>query len=450
VRLEKDGQFVELWLEQPPEDGEHHWPELYERSSSRPEPVVLEARWRWAADDELGRKLGEYLRAGWRRAHDPARELDVDGEPRDPALDAALHADPADVNAALVYADWLQQRGHPRGALIALQHARLDKPDDEALAYEEARLFQVHDDELVGPLGRGKSLELAWERGFVRGARIGRDDGDDGPQALWETLRHPSTRFLRELVVGCHKFGDQNNELICDLLVHAGPRPPLRLLEIADFDQTAMDQIDISRAPIGDLSGLSEAYPRLEDVVLKGTGDVALGELRLLHARRFALRTSQLTRKTLAAIVRAPWPALEELELWFGDPADHYGAECELADAVELLGCELPALRSLALRNAMFSDEVVPAIVSWRGAAQLEELDFALGTLTDAGARALAADRHRLPKLRRLGVFECALSGDGLALLREAGFALDDRPIAPAFAWREPQQKSGRYASVSE
>jgi uncharacterized protein (TIGR02996 family) len=451
VRLEKDGQFVELWLAQPPAyDGRYHSPELWQRSSSQPEPVTLAVTSAWAALRELDRIMAEHLRAGWRRVRDLEREVDVDNEPRDPALDAALLSDPGDAHAALVYADWLQQRGHPRGALIAVQHARLDRPDDAELAAEEARILDEHGDDLLGPLDRGKSLELHWERGFVRRARIGRDDGDDGPQALWETLRHPSARFLRELVIGCHKHGDQNNELMCDLLMAAEPHPPLRLLEIADFDQSEIDNIDISRAPIGDLSRLSELYPRLEDVVLKGNGDARLGDLRLLHARRFAYRTSQLTRATLATITRAPWPALEELELWFGDPDAEYGAECELADAEQLLGCELPKLRSLALRNAMFSDEVVPAIVAWRGAAQLEELDFALGTLSDDGADRLIAERHRLPKLRRLGVFECALSLGGLERLRDAGLPVDDRAIAPKFEWREPHQKTGRYASVSE
>ena len=411
--------------------------------------MTLASRYSFSAASDFERMTSEHLRAGWRRVRDPAREHDVDHEPRDPVLDAALRADPGDVATALVYADWLQHRGHSRGALITVQHALAERPDDPQLVAESARLLDEHNDELLMPLQLCERLDLVWERGFVKRARIGRS-GDEGPQTLWEVLRHPSTRFLRELVIGCHKYGDQNNEPMCDLLLHAGPRPPLRLLEIADFDQSAIDNIDISRAWLGDLSQLSACYPQLEDVVLKGHGSVQLGELRLLHARRFALRTSSMTRATLATILRAPWPALEELELWFGDPERGYGADCGLADVVPLFGCELPRLRVLALRNAMFSDELVPEILAWPGAAQLEELDFALGTLSDAGAAELVAGKHALPKLRRLGVFQCSLSSSGLASLRDAGVAVDDRAIAPAFAWREPEQKSGRYASVNE
>src|SRR5262249_13055981 len=158
----------------------------------------------------------------------------------------------------------------------------------------------------------------------------------------------------------------------------------------------------------------------LESVILKGTGDVELGALDLPRARRFALRTSTMTQATLVRILAAKWPKLEELELWFGDPDRGYGADCELDHVLPLFNIQLPALRVLALRNAMFSDELVPAILAWPGARQLRELDFALGTLSDAGADALIAGKAALPALERLGVHECSLSPDGLARLRAA------------------------------
>ncbi|HEY6035516.1 MAG TPA: hypothetical protein VIV58_14685, partial [Kofleriaceae bacterium] len=233
-------------------------------------------------------------------------------------------------------------------------------------------------------------------------------------------------------------------------VMHAGPRPPLRELVIADFDDSEIDNIDISRAPIGDLTGLGEAYPELETVILKGTGDVALGRLALPRAKKFALRTSTMTKQTLATILAAPWPALEDLELWFGDVDRGYGAECTLADVLPLFARPLPALRALRLMNSPFSDEVVPAIGAWPGAARLEVLDFSLGTLSDAGAQALVTVRAAFPALRRLGVFECALTGAGLSMLYAAGYPVETSAISPAENWREPQQKPARYCSVSE
>src|SRR4051812_6819891 len=52
-----------------------------------------------------------------------------------PDPEATVHDDPTDVKRWLVYADWLQQAGDPRGELIAL---RAQGRDVEAESHEEA------------------------------------------------------------------------------------------------------------------------------------------------------------------------------------------------------------------------------------------------------------------------------------------------------------------------
>jgi hypothetical protein len=286
ARLEMDGRFVELWLA----DGET-WPELWRRQGAigdddaPAERVELDHMFRAAR--RFTELLGEHLRTGWNRVADPARETPDGHESWDPRLAADLHA--GDLDAALVLGDTLQERGHPRGALIAIQRAREDRPDDPELATREANLLEEHAQILLGPLAaavgeRGshheKVLVLSWRRGFVERARIdGFHAHGESEQVLWELFRHPSGRFLRELDIGCHHAGDQDNTLMVDLLVSAEPAPPLRRLFVGDFDDTGVDQIDISRAYLGDATGLGGRYPQLEDVVLKGRGDVVLGDL---------------------------------------------------------------------------------------------------------------------------------------------------------------------------
>jgi uncharacterized protein (TIGR02996 family) len=460
ARFERDGEFVEVWTERPARPtGEYAWPELVQRNGRIGQPaapVVRELRHVFSAERDYVAEQRTLLEQGWRRVEDVDHEEVVPDEPSDPALDAQLHADPGDRDVALIYADWLQLRDHPRGKLIAIQAARRERPDDSELADAERALVETHADAFLGPLAHAlgsdddpAQLELAWDLGFVREARIvGRYD--EPVDLVWDVLRHPSCRFLRELVIGCVRSGDQDNTAIAATILHAGPRPPLRRLVLADFDDTNLDNIDISRAPIGDLRGLGAAYPMLETVILKGTGDVVLGDLALPRAKKFALRTSTMEKATLRTILTAPWQALEDLELWFGDVERGYGAECEAADLAPLFARRFPHLRALRIMNSPFSDEIVDAIAGWSEAAQLAILDFSLGTLSDAGARALVRHRTAFPKLERLGVFECALTPAGLALLRDAGFPVDTSAISPAENWREPQQKAHRYCSVSE
>ncbi|HET9993686.1 MAG TPA: hypothetical protein VFQ65_34350 [Kofleriaceae bacterium] len=467
ARFERGDQFVEYWTARPerpidPATGrpEHAWPELLSRSGrigAISERIELALPHVFSADREYSRYAREQLEKGWHRVFDAGREAALVEEPSDPRLDAQLRVDPGDAEVALIYADWLQQREHPRGRLIAVQAALRTRPDDPELVAEQQALFANHADALLGPLEAligeedGPVIALEWELGWIRRARIiGRSFFEEPADLVWEVLRHPSGRFLRSLVIGCVRSGDQDNSTVTATVMHAGPRPPLRELVIADFDDSEIDNIDISRAPIGNLAGLGTAYPELETVILKGLGDVVLDRLALPRAKKFALRTSTMTKRTLATILGASWPMLEDLELWFGDVERGYGAECTIADITPLFARPLPALRALRIMNSPFSDEVVPAILAWSGAARLETLDFSLGTLSDAGARLLAGARAAFPALQRLGVFECSLTPAGLARLAEAGYPVDATAISAAENWREPQQKPARYCSVSE
>lgn len=460
ARFERDGEFVEIWTERAARTtGEYVWPDLVQRSGRIGQPgdrIVRELQRAYGAEREYVSEQTRLLSDGWIRVADPDHEPVVPDEPHDPALDAQLREAPGDRDVALIYADWLQQREHPRGKLIAIQAARRDRPDDAELADAERALLETHADAFLGPLAElvaiaadPPQIEISWDLGFVeRALIIGRFT--EPADLVWEVLRHPSCRFLRELVIGRVRSGDQDNTAISATILHAGPKPPLRRLVIADFDDSELDSIDISRAPIGDLRGLGAAYPLLEEVILKGTGDVELAGLDLPRVKKFALRTSTMREATLATILAAPWPALEDLELWFGDVERGYGAECGVGDLAPLFARRWPQLRTLRIMNAPFSDEVVDAIAGWPEAAQLATLDFSLGTLTEIGAHALVAHRAKFPRLARLGVFECALTTAAMALLRDAGFPVDDRAISPAENWREPQQKAYRYCSVSE
>jgi uncharacterized protein (TIGR02996 family) len=473
ARFERDGRFVELWLE--PSD---RFPVLrrregaIDREAAAPATTVA-LEYEYSFKRTYCEQAVELLVQGWQWVRDPARDPALPEEPISDALEAALRV--GEAGAELVYADWLQQRGHPRGELIQLQHALEHRPGVPELEAAVRALLDSHADALLGPLAARIAepgahheafLQLAWRRGFIEAARIGGfHDRGESEQIVCDLLRHPSARCLRGLEIGCHQSGDQNNRMMCALIANIDPAPPLRRLVLADFDHTFVDQIDISRAPLGDLRGLGQRYPALEDVQLKGTGHVDLGELALPNAHRFALRTSSLCQETLAAIAAAPWPRLEELELWFGDPADGYGAECGPDDLADLLAAELPRLRVLRLMNAAFSDEIVPRLAACRLAPQLEVIDFSLGTLSDSGADQLASLRSAFPRLGTVAVYDCALTDRGLARLRDASLAVDEEPASRAerqclawrqasttayTRWRDPRRTQKTYRFVTE
>src|SRR5271166_6206709 len=82
----------------------------------------------------------------------------------------AIVAHPDDDTPRLVYADWLEERGDPRGAFIraqcALERLGADDPRRAALEDEADELLETHQDDWLSPFP-GRTDELQFRRGFV-------------------------------------------------------------------------------------------------------------------------------------------------------------------------------------------------------------------------------------------------------------------------------------------
>ncbi|HEY0250722.1 MAG TPA: TIGR02996 domain-containing protein [Kofleriaceae bacterium] len=117
---------------------------------------------------------------------------------RNPELEAAL-GDFEDPAAFLVYADWLQTRGDPRGELIAVQHGMRRAPTFEERDRCEAidkTLREHYMPEWCGPAFARSThhVSLGWELGFISYVKIderalaGRRDGVPLPRDLIASL----------------------------------------------------------------------------------------------------------------------------------------------------------------------------------------------------------------------------------------------------------------------
>ncbi len=166
-----------------------------------------------------------------------------DAEPRDHALEAAIASAPEEPAGYLVYADWLQQRGEPRGELIVVQHALAAAPRDPALRAREAALFEAHGARLLGPLALVGDARVDWHCGFVRAVELGSWLSAAAPAELEALLAHASLQFVHRLagVVG-------SDTLLAPLAEHA-PRT-LRWLELSgDPDQLHALKARLGRLP---------------------------------------------------------------------------------------------------------------------------------------------------------------------------------------------------------
>src|SRR5688500_10549380 len=115
---------------------------------------------------------------------------------RNEALEAAILADPSQPGAYLVYGDWLQQQGDPRGELVAVQHALLSARGKEfaRLKIREQEILDAEPAHFFGPLAqfrKARRTALDWYCGFVSGMR------GNFEKHLDAFLGHPSGLFVQ-------------------------------------------------------------------------------------------------------------------------------------------------------------------------------------------------------------------------------------------------------------
>ncbi|AKQ67207.1 Molybdate metabolism regulator [Myxococcus hansupus] len=365
-----------------------------------------------------------------------------------PELEAAILKDPDNVDAYLVYADWLQSQGDPRGELIAIQHAASQASGAEAttLKKKATALIKKHQSLLFGELAdavKEGELTAEWHLGFIRSVRMGQKDYDserDLGELTQELLALPSARFIRGITVGMASF-DGENEYgdVISAIAKAGGSKTLQDLFIGDFEYP--DDTEISWTHLTDISSALKVLPNLRTLRLRG-GELALGDVDLPELREFTVETGGLPLNAVKSIASAKWPKLEKLEIWFG--SDNYGAEGGVEDIQPILdGQGLPNLKHLGLRNSEFTDALAQALPSAVVLPRLEKLDISMGTLTNEGAKALADHAAAFAHLKQLDVSENILEDEGQSLISKA------IPHANVGNQRE-YEEDYRYAAVGE
>jgi uncharacterized protein (TIGR02996 family) len=110
-------------------------------------------------------------------------------EPRNDQLDEQIFERPDDPAAYLVYGDWLEQLGHPRGALIAAHAAGNDEAAAAILAEHRAALVPPE----VDP------MRCDWHFGFLRALWIGTAIEEVAVERVTAAVASQSARFLRQL-----------------------------------------------------------------------------------------------------------------------------------------------------------------------------------------------------------------------------------------------------------
>jgi uncharacterized protein (TIGR02996 family) len=137
---------------------------------------------------------------------------------------------PDDEGLRLVYADWLQERGDPRGELIILQLQKRKAPLTEEESARESALIEAHVDAWQGKLARITQF-VEFEGGFLHACSLREVPVWASRQREWRTVRHlgvqRDARFLGALLESEHLEGLRSlrvsDECMSAVFAHAPP-----------------------------------------------------------------------------------------------------------------------------------------------------------------------------------------------------------------------------------
>jgi uncharacterized protein (TIGR02996 family) len=188
----------------------------------------------------------------------------IPDRPRGQALWDAVIADPSDADARAVLADWLVERGDPRGTFIQLQLAGGGSP-------AEQRLLDAHEAEWLGPLAPIVRGRQTWEGGLLTGVRLGPREPADVEAAVgsdvWGTVRS-----IRTTRIPSGLFGGPVHALLTDpalfwLESHDGPLPPAVFWDWVSGPPRPLKHVAFGQLPLPFRAGPTPEPPVLPESV---------------------------------------------------------------------------------------------------------------------------------------------------------------------------------------
>lgn len=262
------------------------------------------------------------------------------------------------------------------------------------------------------------------------------DDKSSILDRLTLLLKQPESRRIKALLIGAWSKvceGDGSSAIVEALVAAAPQLPELRALF---FGEMTYEECEISWINQSDLSPLLRAFPKLEELRIRGGNGLSFSPTRHDCLQELAIETGGLPSSAIRELQRCDFPNLEHLELLLGER--NYGFDGGVDDFQMLFSGRLfPKLTFLGLMNSEIADELAAAVVASPLVQRLEVLDLSLGNLTNEGLRALAALAD-VANLRHLNVSHHYGSKEAvkeLAAVLSCEVVADD-PQDPEDDWR--------------
>ena len=248
------------------------------------------------------------------------------------------------------------------------------------------------------------------------------EEGKDASTLLQEILADSELPELEELIIGCwgaswdEKSEEKCQRLIDGIVENKDKFSHIKSLFVGDMDY---EECEVSWIIQADYSKLWEALPQLEKLIIKGSTELSLGEIKHDNLKSLEIICGGLPKEVIESIQKAKLPALERLMLYIG--VEDYGFDGD-ADTIKNLleKSDFPKLTYLGITDSEIQDDLAEIVLDCKYMKQIETLDLSYGTLTDKGGQVIAEKLKDYPNIKKVIIEHHFLSDKGVEELKKA------------------------------
>ncbi len=197
------------------------------------------------------------------------------------------------------------------------------------------------------------------------------------------------------------------------------------------FGDMEYDENELSWIEQGNYSKLWSALPNLEKLTIKGSNNLALGDIEHSNLKHIEIISGGLPVGVIKSVEKAKLPKLEKLELYLG--IEDYGFDGELKDVENLVEAlkGFESLKYLGIVNSDMQNQIIKLVLDSGIVSKLETLDMSYGNLFDLGAFLIIKDKEKLAGLKELRLDNSAFTQATYDLLKtlDLNISLEDVSI---------------------
>lgn len=242
-------------------------------------------------------------------------------------------------------------------------------------------------------------------------------DGEKGAETMIGDIMEDSEfPELEEIDIGC--WGDCCDDgaqtLINDIISHKEQFSHIKSLFIGDMDY---EDCEVSWIVQGNYSKLWDAMPQLEKLVIKGSNELTLGDIKHDNLQHLEIICGGLPVSVMQEIQKAHLPSLQTLTLYIG--IERYGFDGDISNIKEMLEqSDFPKLTTLGIVDSEIQDEIAEVALGSKYINQIDTLDLSMGSLTDKAGQMLLDKLPEHTNIKNLNLEYHYLSGKMMKKLK--------------------------------